>query len=305
MTRFGYLFPTFTMRAAAEPGRFSGLQPQLDDVIGEVTRHFTLTPDAFRPAEAEETLSASQTLQRSVGMFAESIACARWAETELSAATHITSFSMGMFAAFVHAGSLSVADAVQLLVRIHHHAESIAPSRPFTLTAVIGPAGDVVASRCTPGSEIEVSGAYGHVVHLICGPSDAIERWITSFGADQARFVSFPIAIPFHTSWLAGSEADLRQIVDEVEVLPPRIPVVSSSTAEFMATSEQVADELVRNIANPIQWRGALDQLRAQGVDTFVECGFTRELGDLLRRDDGEQITLHQFVASALAAGAR
>ena len=305
MTGIGYLFPTFTMRAAAEPGRFAGLQPLLDDVVGEVTRQFALKLVAFQPAEAEETLSATQTLQRSVGMFAESVACARWAEAELGAATHVTSFSMGMFAALVHAGSLSVTDAAELLVRIHHHAESIAPSRPFTLTAVIGPSGDVVASRCTPSNEVEVSGAYGHVVHLICGPSDAIEAWIASFGADQARFVSFPIAIPFHTSWLAGSDADLRQIVSSVEILPPRIPIVSSSTAEFMATSEQVADELVRNIASPIQWRGALDQLRAQGIDTFVECGFTRELGDLLRRDDGEQITVHQFVASALAAGAR
>lgn len=304
MTGYGYLFPTFTMRAAAEPGRFAGLQPLLDDVVGEVTRQFALTPDAFQSAEPEETLTATQTLQRSVGMFAESVACARWAEAHVGPASHITSFSMGMFAACVHAGSLSVADAVQLLVRIHHHAEAKAPARPFTLTAVIGPAGDVVSARCTPASEVEISGAYGRVVHLICGPSDAIERWITAFGVDQARFVSFPIAIPFHTSWLAGDDALLRQIVGDVELVPPRMPIVSSSTAKMMATSGEVADELVRNIASPIQWRGALDALQALGVDRFVECGFTRELGDLLRRDEGEHIEVHQFVPSTLAGAA-
>lgn len=312
MSGLAYLFPTFTMRAdgGAELGRRApGLGADLTTVRREVEAHVRVPDEAFRVPSREDRLSAAATLHASYACLIESLACARWSERELGAASVATSFSMGLFGALVHGEALRLGEAVDLLTGMHTIASAHCGDRPFVLAAVIGPSSAWVRERLADRPELELSVEFGHTLSLACGPRAEVEAWLDEIAGPEVRGFAFPVALPFHTSHLAAAEGEVARLVAAVDVRAPRHSIVSSSTAEPMADADDVRAELIRNIAHPIRWRAALDRVLGDGVRRFVECGLSRELGDLLVRDEGEHVQVHQFVASQVshdtAEGAR
>lgn len=304
MSGLAYLFPTFTMRASGERSDAPGLTHQLAVARAEVEAHVDLQPGAFRVPTRGERLSAEGTLQASYASLIEALACARWAERNLAPPSLVSSFSMGLFPALVHGEALQLDAALDLLTGIHGIAAQHSGDQQFAMAPIIGRPLEWVREQIAGWASLELSVDYGQTLTLVCGPEADIGRWIAQLPetADpEFRAFAFPIALPFHTSRLGGAIPEVAGFVADFDVTPPRHAIVSSSTAEVMVTTDDIRAELVRNIVSPIRWRGVLDRMLHDGVRSFVECGLSRELGDLLLRDEGERVEVHQFVASQVA----
>ena len=294
-----YLFPTFTMRVEADLEPFDGLAEQVTDAWHKVARAARIDAHSVPVAARGQRLSAHDTLLASYATLAEGLACARWAERHLRPATVATSFSMGLYAALVYTEALSLEPAIALLGYIHELAAARqAQSATFSLGAVMGPTIDEVRAALPQPSGLELSVDYGERVCLVCGPSAEVEEFCSRLAVPPVRTLVLPVAVPFHTSRLNPLQAEIEARVAATPVQPPRIPVVSSSNAEVLTSTDAVRRELVRNIAHPIHWKAAVDTVLGEGATEFVECGFTRELGDLLRRDRPHLTRIHQFAPS-------
>src|SRR5262249_22766902 len=62
------------------------------------------------------------------------------------------------------------------------------------------------------------------------------------------------------------------------------IPIIANITARPVQSSAEVRDELARQIASPVQWTRTVEDLAAEGVDTFVEIGAGQVLSGLIKR---------------------
>ena len=297
-----YLFPTFTMREAVDAAPFGGLAAAIAELLAEARQHVDLPDSAFGPVTRTAPPGPEATLHAQYATLVDSVACARWAERHLAPPAAVTSFSMGLFGALVHAGSLGVGDAITLMQRIQSRANAIGEARPSALGIFIGCDRVHVREAIPAGSSVEVTVAYGRVVTITCGAVADVAALVERLapGLHEARL--FPVAAPFHTSMLIPLQNELDDLVQGFRITPPRHPVLSSSSVRWLVSEADVRHELATNIVKPIRWTDTIDELLARGHRRFVECGFTRELGDLLQRDHPGHVDVHQFVASRVGA---
>jgi malonyl CoA-acyl carrier protein transacylase len=97
----------------------------------------------------------------------------------------------------------------------------------------------------------------------------------------KVRAKRLPVAGAFHSPLMEPAVAPFREHVEQVEFREPRVPVLSCVTA---APFDDVPEELVQAITNPVLWTGVMGTLRELGVTTFVETGPGRVLTNLVRK---------------------
>ena len=97
----------------------------------------------------------------------------------------------------------------------------------------------------------------------------------------KVRAKRLPVAGAFHSPLMEPAVAPFRELVEQVEFREPRVPVLSCVTA---APFEDVPEQLVQVITNPVLWTGVMGTLQELGATTFVETGPGRVLTNLVRK---------------------
>ncbi len=65
----------------------------------------------------------------------------------------------------------------------------------------------------------------------------------------------------------------------------PSLPVYSDYTASLYGNDEaQIRENIVQQVSNPVRWQKILENMRAAGVDTYVETGPGKVLSGLVRK---------------------
>ncbi|MEM9657800.1 MAG: ACP S-malonyltransferase [Planctomycetota bacterium] len=131
------------------------------------------------------------------------------------------------------------------------------------------------------------------VANLLCpgniaisGSQEACSR--AAALAEQAgamKAVPLPVAGAFHTPIMQPARERLADALADVEIRPPRVPVVSNVDARPHEDPEEIRQLLVQQLVAPVQWEDSMRWLVDDfGVQRFYEIGPGRVLRGLLKR---------------------
>jgi len=219
----------------------------------------------------------------------------------------VAGHSLGEYTALTAAGSLSVNEAARLL-RIRGEAMQQAVSvGEGAMAALMGL--DLEAVRDVTRVAAEEDGvctlandnAPGQVV--ISESRSAVERAI-AIAADRGgrRSVMLPVSAPFHSPLMEPAADALSSALDQVDLRPPAVPVISNVTASEIREPGEIRKLLVEQITGMVRWRESVAYMRAREIDTLVEVGFGRVLGGLAKRIDRDLATFSVGTAEELNA---
>ncbi|WP_240110568.1 ACP S-malonyltransferase [Streptomyces sp. MUM 203J] len=102
--------------------------------------------------------------------------------------------------------------------------------------------------------------------------------------AGARRVVDLGVHVSFHSSLMAGAEAEFAEALSRTAFRAPEIPVLSATTASPVTDAAEAAAVLRRQLSGRVRWTDTVQRLTAAGVDRFVEVGPGRVLGGLCRR---------------------
>lgn len=199
--------------------------------------------------------------------------------------------SLGEFSALCCAGSLAFADALRLVKARGQFMQTAVPAGVGAMAAVIGLDDEVVLSVCAEVSadDAEVSAVNfnspGQIV--IAGHAPAVSvasEKLTEAGA--RRVMPLPVSAPFHTSLMRPAGERLAEVLENIEVSAPTIPVVHNVSVAAEADPARIRALLVEQIAAPVPWTRCVGALRDMGATHHIECGPGKVLGGLQRRID-------------------
>lgn len=194
--------------------------------------------------------------------------------------------SMGQYSAMVAAGVLELADALRL-VRVRGRLMQ-GSSPDGAMAAIIGlddarirelealgSAAGVftVANRNSPG-QIVVSGA----TSAVQAAADAAK------GLGAKRAIVLPVSVAAHSPLMAAAAEGMRAELASVTFHDPSAPLLANADARPLTTGDACREELVEHLTRGVDWVRAVETLRAQGVDTFVEVGPGKVLTNLVKR---------------------
>jgi len=198
--------------------------------------------------------------------------------------------SLGEYTALVAAESLAFSDAVKLVRLRGQFMEDVSRSNPGKMASLLGLDLKNTEKICEEtGAEIANLNCPGQIV--ISGALDVVDKAVLrAKEAGAKRAIMLDVSGPFHSALMAEASHKLKEALDDVVVLPPKIPVISNVMTYAQDDPGQIKENLVDQISSTTFWEESVKNVVSRGITTFLEIGPGTVLKGLLRRIDPEII---------------
>ena len=262
----------------------AALFAQANEILGYDLAHLC----ALGPAEKLNTTDHSQP-----ALFVASLAALESLKASdpqtVDACTATAGLSLGEYTALVFAGVMSFEDGLRVVQQRGSAMQAAAQQADSTMVSLLGLSTDDVqqlVDSCREDGEVLQIANYlcpGNIV--VSGSRTACERiQVTAVEAGAMQAIPLAVAGAFHTEVMQAAVEPLRQVLENVALNAPRIPVISNVDASVHSDPEIIRQHLVQQVVSPVRWEECMGTLLNQGIDQFYEIGPGRVLRGLLRR---------------------
>jgi [acyl-carrier-protein] S-malonyltransferase len=277
------------MRLGLFPGQGIPAQTVLEALAGEhellATADEILGYDLRKRVEiaARRKGATLPTLVAQPAIFVAGVMALKSADPEGRGFDCLAGHSLGEYTALVAAGALGYEDGLRAVKVRAQAMEAASRSAPGGMAAVLGLDLDAVENIArSSGVMVANDNAPGQVV--VAGSEERLPEAAALVRAAGARSVLLEVAGPFHTPAMASAAPALLDVLERIEVRPPRVPVVSNVTARPHGAPEAIKKLLVEQLTEPVRFRESLEWLWQKGARDFEDVGPGRVVAGLAQR---------------------
>ena len=220
-------------------------------------------------------------------LLACDVAAFRVLETEGISARGVAGHSLGQFAAFVAAGVLSLADALDLVIVRGAAMQRAGEERPGAMAALLGIGAEDAAALCDEarGDDVlVVANANSPVQVVISGSVPAIERAEALAKERRVRAVRLAVAGAFHSPLMEPARAAIDERIDAITFSAPRVPVAENVAGSLISDPDELRSLLRRHVVSSVRWETSVRALADGGSEVFLEAGPGDVLTKLMKR---------------------
>ena len=201
----------------------------------------------------------------------------------------VAGHSLGEFSAMVACGALSFEDGLKLVYARALAMQKACELQPSTMAAIIALPDETIEAVCrevTEGGHTVVAANYncpGQVV--ISGSMEGIRlacEKLTEAGAKRALPLS--VGGAFHSPLMDPAKVELEAAIRATEFHTPKCPVYQNVDALPHTDPEEIKANLIAQLTSPVRWTQSVLNMRADGAETFTECGPGNVLTGLIRK---------------------
>lgn len=206
-------------------------------------------------------------------------------------ATCAMGLSLGEYSALCFAGAMSFADGVKITKARGEAMQAAADAVDSGMVSVIGLQSDKVAELCEVASER--SGEKVQIANFLCKGNYAVSG--ASAACDTLAEIAKPefkarmtvklaVAGAFHTDFMAPAVSSLEDVLKEVEIKKPRIPVISNVDAKPHSDPDTIKKLLATQVTSPVLWENTMDLMLSKDFGKAYELGPGKVTSGILKR---------------------
>src|SRR5690606_20544546 len=159
--------------------------------------------------------------------------------------------------------------------------QAASDATPSGMVSILGLERVQVEALCEQARDGELL----QVANLLCpgnivvsGTLAACERVAELAEKNEARAVPLAVAGAFHTPIMHPADERLAEVLADVPLRKPNIPVVSNVDAQPHDDPEEIRELLIKEVVQPVRWEDSMGYLLAEGCDESYEVGPGRVL---------------------------
>lgn len=239
-----------------------------------------------REGPAEEL---NRTERTQPALLSASIAVWRlWQTRHRAAPSALAGHSLGEYSALVAAGVLEFAEALRIVELRGQLMQAAVPAGTGGMAAVIGLDDAKVEALCKlyPGSGVLEPVNYNAPGQVVVAGQTAALDWLAENGkANGARMIMrLPVSVPSHCSLMREAADQLAARLAQARFHPAVIPVLHNLDAQVRVEPDGIRQALKEQLYRPVRWTQTIQNLNAQGIELFLECGPGKVLCGLNKR---------------------
>lgn len=194
--------------------------------------------------------------------------------------------SLGEYTAHVAAGSLSVADAVQLVRRRGTYMQEAVADGDGAMAAVLKLDEDSISSVLAEftAEVVEIANLNSPGQTVISGSRQGVAAASERLKGLGGRVIPLKVSAPFHCSLMESAAKRLAADLAATSFTEPSFGIVCNVTAELLLGAHDVPRLLTEQVTAPVRWVGCVERLSALGATHFLEFGSGAVLTGLLGR---------------------
>ena len=201
----------------------------------------------------------------------------------------VAGHSLGEFSALTAAGALTFEDGLRLVYARAMAMQKACEAAPSTMAAIIGLPDEAIEKICSEVSKegnVVVPANYnspGQVV--ISGNVEAVKEACAKLKEAGAKR-ALPLAVggAFHSPLMEPARVELAKAIEAAPVSQPVCPVYQNVDALPHTDPKEIKDNLLKQLTAPVCWTQSVQQMFADGMTEFVECGPGTVLTGLIGR---------------------
>lgn len=211
--------------------------------------------------------------------------------------------SLGEYSALVAAGAMTLADGIKTVRRRGILMQNEVPLGMGGMAAVIAMDADKIAEICenTPGKvQIANYNCPGQIV--ISGEAEAVKAASAALAeAGAKRVIPLNVSGPFHSQMLVPAGEKLYDFLQGVDVAEGFAPYYCNADAEEITDAAKVKGLLKRQVYSSVRWQQTIENMIADGVDTFIEVGPGKTLTGFMKKINREVKSINIATVDDLA----
>lgn len=211
--------------------------------------------------------------------------------------------SLGEYSALVAAGAMTLADGIKTVRRRGILMQNEVPLGMGGMAAVIAMDADKIAEICenTPGKvQIANYNCPGQIV--ISGEAEAVKAASAALAeAGAKRVIPLNVSGPFHSQMLVPAGEKLYDFLQGVDVAEGFAPYYCNANAEEITDAAKVKELLKRQVYSSVRWQQTIENMIADGVDTFIEVGPGKTLTGFMKKINREVKSINIATVDDLA----
>ena len=265
----------------------------LFDEASEILGYDLLERCTQGPKELLDSTEVSQPAIFVASMAAVEKLKAEEGQDAVDAATCAMGLSLGEYSALCFADAISFADGVKITKARGEAMQAAADATDSGMVSVIGLGKDKVGELCDMASE--KSGEKIQIANYLCNGNYAVSGATVACDAVaelakpefKARMtVKLAVAGAFHTDFMAPAVSALEDVLADVEIKKPRIPVISNVDATPHSDPETIKKLLATQVTSPVLWENTMASMLEHGLEQAYELGPGKVTAGILKRID-------------------
>ena len=206
----------------------------------------------------------------------------------------VAGHSLGEFSALVAAGAMDFEEGLKLVSIRAQAMQKACEMNPGAMAAVLMLDSETIEHICDETEGIVVAANYnceGQVV--ISGEKTAVDAaCIRLKEAGARRALPLPVGGAFHSPLMEPARAELAEGIEKAVFKTPICPVYQNVTAQPSTDPTEIKANLLSQLTSPVRWTQSVQNMIADGADTFIELGPGKVLQGLVAKIAKDQVTL-------------
>lgn len=246
--------------------------------------------ESLRPGTLSQCFSGtkeelSQTINTQPCLFAMDLACAAaLAEAGVKAAA-AAGFSLGEVAAAAFCGMMPAADAFRAVCKRGEWMDACAQAHPGSMAAIVKLTAEQVEVLCREFSQVYPVNYNSPGQTVVAGAREEMPSFMEKAAAAGGRAIPLAVSGAFHSPFMEDASEKLHGLLTSLPLSLPALPLYANATA--LPYGENPAELLSRQVKSPVQWQKTVENMLADGYDTFIEVGAGKTLAGLIKKIGG------------------
>ena len=198
----------------------------------------------------------------------------------------VAGFSLGEYAALTYAGAILMQDVFRVIqIRADAMQEAVAPGEG-AMAAFVGATAEQVEEICARVTKGYVTAAnYNSPIQtVVSGTTAGVDEACAFAEEADLRCVKLAVSAPFHCALMEPAARRLEEEFKSITFMNPAVPVYMNVDGRPITDGAAVAALLVKQAMSPVRWVQTLENMQADGIDTFIECGAGKTLSGLVKK---------------------
>lgn len=306
-----FLFPGQGSQKVGMGAELAEASAAAREVFGEVDEALKQKLAVLMREGPEEELTLTENAQPAI--MANAIATMRVLEQDFgikltAAGDCLAGHSLGEYAALCAVGAFNLADTARLLKLRGQAMQAAVPLGEGTMAVLLGAdlaQAQALAEAAAQGQVCEVANDNDPSQVVISGHTGAIERAVAlvkEHGIKRGMILN--VSAPFHSSLMAPAAARMAEALAGTALQAFTLPLYANVTASAVTDPDAERALLVEQVTGRVRWRESILQMRADGVEHFVELG-GKVLAPMVTRIDKEAHVVSLVTMADLEAFAK